>query len=222
MFLIDLTRCLIICSLFRLISSHSSRFNLQFHWNSSNPFFQKSGFLTVYLGDLIDFLCPHYPSNHEEKSIEYNTLYLVNEEDYHRCQTVDYQPLLICNKPLDSARLIYTLSVSKYLPYPNVPEFDVGQMYYFISTSSGLFSQIDQRHDGLCRTKNFKLVLNVERYYRHFYVEEQNWFRPIVAKRTNLTFVDPLEHLFSSFSIRTSHSFVFIVILLVTCFVLFV
>ena len=134
-FFTDLTRWLIICSVFRCVWTHTPRHNLQIHWNSSNPFFQASGFLTVYLGDLIDFLCPHYQNDHhhqqQEKSIEYNTLYLVNEEDYHRCQTFDYQPLLICNKPLDSARLIYTLSISKYLPYPNVPEFDVGHLYYF-------------------------------------------------------------------------------------------
>lgn len=223
MFWIDLARCFVVYSMFRIAWTHTPRHNLQFYWNSSNPFFQTSGFLTVYLGDLIDFLCPHYSTDdlhhHALTSIEYNTLYLVNEEDYHRCETVNYQPLVVCDRPLDSARLIYTLSISKYLPYPNVPEFDVGQLYYFVSTSSGFLSQIDQRRNGLCQTKNMKLIINVERYYRHFYGEQGYWSRPVIAKRTNLTFIDPIERLLSASS-QASHSVHFLWMLLLITVVL--
>jgi hypothetical protein len=105
--------------------THHQRQHVQMHWNSSNGFFHSSGFLTVYLGDSIDFLCPSYERAKSPPidDIEYNALYLVNEHDYHRCNTVNYHPLLRCTKPFDRQRLIYTLSISKYLPYPNLPEF---------------------------------------------------------------------------------------------------
>lgn len=190
----------------RLTSTVHHRQHFQIHWNSSNKFFQKSGFLTVYLGDLIDFLCPHYvdwPNEIDENSIEYNNIYLVNENDYHQCRTSNYQTLLVCNRPFDDERLILTLSIAKYLPYPNVPEFEEGEIYYFVSTSNGLLSGVDQRTDGLCRTKHLKLIV---------YVEKSSQTRlkssgPIVAKRTNVTFSDVnARNLFSSKSHRFNFS----------------
>jgi hypothetical protein len=198
------------------------RQHLQVHWNSSNDIFHSSGYLTVYVGDLIDFLCPIYDRNVSTNRIEYNTLYLVHEHDYQLCQTYQYHPLLICNRPYDRQRLIYTLSISKYLPYPNVPEFDYGQVYYFISTSSGRYIHIDQRANGLCQTKNMKLILNVEKFYRHEYEEQthrQSWSKPIVAKRTNVTFIDPtrrVQTFSSSFSVSQRFDF----ILLLFCFLI--
>lgn len=202
-----LFRHLLMCSMSLLCWTSHHRQHLQFHWNSSNPIFQSSGFLTVYLGDLIDFLCPYHVNeslNENDEQIEYNTLYLVSENDYHHCQTLNYHPLLRCHRPFGSQPVIYTLSISKYLPYPNLPEFEDGQFYYFVSTSSGSFSQIDQREAGLCETKNMKLILNVEKYYRHFYEEKRHWSRPIVAKRTNLTFIDPNERRLSFSSVSSS------------------
>jgi hypothetical protein len=203
-------------------SSHHHRQHVQIYWNSSNTLFHNSGFLTVYLGDLIDFICPHYEQDHwheQDELIEYNTLYLVNENDYHHCNTRNYQPLLRCNRPFDEQPLIYTLSISRYLPYPNVPEFDDGQFYYFISTSTGSYSQMDQRHDGLCRTKSMKLIINVEKYYRHSLGETRRWPKPIIAKRTNWSLSDRTAQHLSSFAL-TSRAFncvlFFVLVLLIT------
>ncbi len=173
------------------------RQHLQIYWNSSNEIFQSFAFFTVYLGDLIDFLCPYYEEEHLNLPIEYNALYLVNENDYYHCNTSNYTPLLKCNKPFDTQQLIYTLSISKYLPYPNLPEFDDGQFYYFISTSSGQLSGIDQRSDGLCQTKNMKLIVNVQKYLRFYHEQPRRRPTPIIAKRTNLTFIEPDERIFS-------------------------
>ncbi|CAF1290255.1 unnamed protein product [Rotaria sordida] len=195
------------------------RQHLQIYWNSSNRFFHSSGFLTVYLGDLIDFLCPYYDEDqYSNINIEYNTLYLVNENDYYHCNTTNYNPLLKCNKPFDT-RLMYTLSISKYLPYPNLPEFHAGHLYYFISTSSGKLSNIDQRYNGLCRTKKMKLIINVQKYYRHYYDEYRQWPTPIVAKRTNLSFIDLDKRFFSfsSLSSITSQNFYLTFVLFVCC-----
>lgn len=148
------------------ISQNRRRQNYQIEWNSSNSFFQSNlSVLNVRLGDTIDFLCPHY---NQSSSIEYNTLYLVSEIDYNLCFTEHYQPLLRCDQPYSTNRLIYTLSISKYLPYPNMPEFFDGYSYYFISTSNGQKTGINQKFDGLCRTKNFRLIIDVQKYYRRY------------------------------------------------------
>ena len=195
-------------------ANHRHRQHLQIHWNSSNRIFHSSGFLTVYLGDLIDFLCPYYQD--EQSYIEYNTLYLVNEYDYSHCNTTNYNPLIKCNKPFDNQRFIYTLSISKYLPYPNLPEFLDGQFYYFVSTSAGQLPDIDQRYDGLCQTKNMKLILNVQKSSRYHYDHYRRWSTPIIAKRTNITFID-FNQRFSSLSLKTSRNSCLILIFLVFC-----
>ena len=196
---------------------HRHRQHLQVYWNSSNIIFHSSGFLTVYLGDLIDFICPYYDNGNS--NIEYNTLYLVNEYDYYHCNTTNYNPLIKCNRPFDSQRLIYTLSISKYLPYPNLPEFDDGQFYYFISTSNGQLLNIDQRYDGLCQTKNMKLIINVQKSFRYHYEHQRRWSTPIIAKRTNITFIDLDKRFFSftSLTSKTSRNFSLILVLLVFC-----
>ena len=131
-----------------LVSGQSRRRqNYQVEWNSSNAFFAaSSAVLNVRLGDTIDFLCPQYnQSSSPSTPTEYNTIYLVSEIDYNLCYTQNYQPLLRCDQPFSSKRAIYTLSISKYLPYPNMPEFVDGRSYYFISTSNGLKTGIDRK-----------------------------------------------------------------------------
>lgn len=185
------------------------RQNYQIEWNSSNPFFQsKPPVLNVRLGDIIDFLCPHNQSS----SIEYNTLYLVSEIDYNLCFTKNYQPLFRCDQSNTSKRSIYTLSISKYLPYPNMPEFLDGRSYYFISTSNGQLTGIDQTFDGLCRTKNFRLIVDVQKYYRKYGKSDNSQYRMRIQKQlTNQT----IEHSIFSSSKRLSSS---IVVLFITRF----
>ena len=163
------------------------RQHLQIYWNSSNRIFHSLRLITVHLGDLIDFICPAYSSPLD--SIEYNTLYLVSQQAYSHCNTSHYNPLFKCHRPLDLQPFIYTLSISKYLPYPNLPEFAEGEFYYFVSTSTGRLTEIDQRQDGLCETKKMKLILHVEKISRLSTNFPQRR-RPSVAKRTNVTFID--------------------------------
>jgi len=183
------------------------RQNYQIEWYSSNSLFQfKPSVLNVRLGDTIDFLCPYY---NQSSSIEYNTLYLVSEIDYNLCFTKYYQPLIRCDQPYSSNRLIYTLSISKYLPYPNMPEFLDGHSYYFISTSNGEKTGINQKFDGLCRTKNFRLIIDVQKYYRHYSKITYNPYRMKIQKQlSNQT----IEQWISSNSRRISSSFIFLLL----------
>jgi hypothetical protein len=158
------------------------RQNYQIDWNSSNIAFQSTpAVLNVRLGDTIDFLCPQYNQSTSASSIEYNTIYLVSEIDYNLCFTENYQPLIRCDQPYASKRLIYTLSISKYLPYPHTPEFVDGHSYYFISTSNGYRTGINQKFDGLCREKHFRLIVDVQKYYRRYAIQDNHSHRSQIS-----------------------------------------
>lgn len=196
------------------------RQNYRVEWNSSNAFFQtSSAVLNVRLGDTIDFLCPQYNQS-SSPSVEYNTIYLVSEIDYNLCYTQNYQPLLRCDQPFSSKRAIYTLSISKYLPYPNMPEFVDGRSYYFISTSNGLKTGINQKFDGLCRTKNFRLIVDVQKYYRRYSILDRS-SRP--AKLTNST-LHQMTAPWSSSASRawTSSSSLLVLALLLRCLIVLI
>jgi plastocyanin len=158
------------------------RQNHQVEWNSSNMMFNSTpAVINVRLGDTIDFLCPH--SNQSHTATEYNTIYLVSEIDYNLCYTEKYQPLIRCDQPDATKRLVYTLSISKYLPYPNMPEFLDGRSYYFISTSNGEKNGINQKFDGLCRQRHLRLIIDVQKYYRRYFIQDSNQRRNKVEKQ---------------------------------------
>lgn len=180
-----MSRIVVLCLLLSLadlsLGQSRRRRNYQVEWDSTNTFFQsKPSALNVRLGDTVDFLCPH--ANHSS-SIEYNTLYLVSEIDYNLCFTENYQPLIRCDQPSGTKRQIFTLSISKYLPYPNLPEFADGGSYYFISTSSGEPTGINQTFDGLCRTRNLRLIIDVQKYYRRYAKNENVSYRMKLQKQ---------------------------------------
>ena len=205
---------LIIFSMSIICLSNPRRQHLQIYWNSSNRLFHSSGYLPVYLGDLLDFVCPYYENENSDEPIEYNTLYLVNENDYYHCNTSHHHPLIKCNKPFDTQRLIYTLSISNYLPYPNLPEFEDGHYYYFISTSSGEFDGLDQHSNGLCYTKNMKLTLHVQKYTRHD--QRRKASKLIIAKRTNFTQLASTKRSFSHASRISPFIYLFFLFCLLT------
>lgn len=183
----SMSRLILIFLSFNLFSFTSGqqqrrRQNHQVEWNSSNTLFNSTpAVLSVRLGDTVDFLCPH--SNQSRTATEYNTIYLVSEIDYNLCYTQKYQPLIQCDQPDAAKRLVYTLSISKYLPYPNMPEFLDGQSYYFISTSNGEKGGINQKFDGLCRQRNLRLIVDVQRYYRRYFIQDSNQRRSNIQKQ---------------------------------------
>ncbi|CAF1421857.1 unnamed protein product [Rotaria magnacalcarata] len=184
------------------------RQNFQVEWNSSNPFFSSNNtfILNARLGDTIDFFCPYY---NESTSTEYNTLYLVSKIDYHLCLTENYQPLLVCDQSHSLKRLMYTLSISKYLPYPTIPEFQDGNSYYFISTSNGEKNGIYQKYDGLCRTKNLRFIIDVQKYYRRYSINQNNQYRIKLQKQLLNETNEQYQQLTSSNSRRISVAYIF-------------
>ncbi|CAF0727269.1 unnamed protein product [Didymodactylos carnosus] len=143
---------------------------IQIYWNSTNELFslsssQSTAILYVHLGDKVDFICPK-SMNPLYDPVEYNSLYIVSKDAYRQCYSSNYKPLIRCNRPFETQ--IYTMTISNFLPYPDAIEFHEQQEYYFISTSNGDIEGIDQKYDGLCRTKNMKLIMDVQKYYNHY------------------------------------------------------
>ena len=183
---LSLTCISLLFNLIPLITAQQTRRRQshQIDWSSSNPLFQsRPAALSVRLGDTIDFLCPQYNQSTNPSNVEYNTVYLVSEIDYNLCFTKNYQPILLCDQPFSSKRSLYTLSISKYLPYPNMPEFLDGRSYYFVSTSTGDKMGIQQKFDGLCREKNLRLVVDVKKYYRRYSTQDPILLRSKIQRQ---------------------------------------
>ncbi|XP_067037404.1 ephrin-B1-like [Acropora muricata] len=135
------------------------------HWTSTNPLFKRNRIQCVYPESILYFLCPNtvtVVANTQDSflSPEYENLWLVGEESYERCnvtQGVD-RKLQVCNKPfeLKSYRVIF-----REYGAGNLPVFQPGEDYYFIATSDGTASSVDQTGGGHCKTHNMKLKFHI-------------------------------------------------------------
>ncbi|XP_044173307.1 ephrin-B2-like [Acropora millepora] len=135
------------------------------HWTSTNPLFKRNRTQCMYPESILYFLCPNtvtVVANTQDSflSPEYENLWLVGEESYERCnvtQGVD-RKLQVCNKPfeLKSYRVIF-----REYGAGNLPVFQPGEDYYFIATSDGTASSVDQTGGGHCKTHNMKLKFHI-------------------------------------------------------------
>ncbi|XP_069694098.1 ephrin-B1-like [Periplaneta americana] len=98
------------------------------------------------------------PGTHEEDAEKY-IIYNVSKEEYDTCRITNPNPriIAICDKPY---KLMYfTITFRSFTPQPGGLEFQPGQDYYFISTSSK--DDLHRRIGGRCSTHNMKVVFKV-------------------------------------------------------------
>ncbi|GLG97442.1 Uncharacterized protein GBIM_04209 [Gryllus bimaculatus] len=109
--------------------------------------------------DQVNIICPVYmPGTHEEDAEKY-IIYNVSKEEYDTCRITNPNPriIAICDKPY---KLMYfTITFRSFTPQPGGLEFQPGQDYYFISTSSK--DDLHRRIGGRCSTHNMKVVFKV-------------------------------------------------------------
>uniref|UniRef100_T1HCG7 Ephrin RBD domain-containing protein n=1 Tax=Rhodnius prolixus TaxID=13249 RepID=T1HCG7_RHOPR len=109
--------------------------------------------------DQVNIICPTYtPGTHEEDAEKY-IIYNVSKEEYDTCRITNPNPriIAICDKPY---KLMYfTITFRSFTPQPGGLEFQPGQDYYFISTSSK--DDLHRRIGGRCTTNNMKVVFKV-------------------------------------------------------------
>ncbi|CAF0856728.1 unnamed protein product [Didymodactylos carnosus] len=192
--------------------------SFRIYWNSSNEIFSSvsPAILYVHLGDKIDFICPKVTN--ELDPVEYSALYIVSKEAYEQCYSNNYLPLMYCNRPLETQ--IYTITIAQFLPYPDALEFYEQKEYYFISTSNGYVDGIDQIYNGLCKTKNMRLILDIQKRYNHYSSISNNETRNIImtkqiSKRKNIIYNVQKQIASNSMSILLSLK------LFSTCYILY-
>ncbi|XP_021914357.1 ephrin-B1 isoform X1 [Zootermopsis nevadensis] len=138
------------------------------HWNTTNPIFRIDNtdhIIDVNKGnipfeyDQVNIICPVYmPGTHEEDAEKY-IIYNVSKEEYDTCRITNpnVRIIAICDKPY---KLMYfTITFRSFTPQPGGLEFQPGQDYYFISTSSK--DDLHRRVGGRCSTHNMKVVFKV-------------------------------------------------------------
>lgn len=138
------------------------------HWNTTNPIFRIDNtdhIIDVNKGnipfeyDQVNIICPVYmPGTHEEDAEKY-IIYNVSKEEYDTCRITNPNPriIAICDKPY---KLMYfTITFRSFTPQPGGLEFQPGQDYYFISTSSK--DDLHRRIGGRCSSHNMKVVFKV-------------------------------------------------------------
>ncbi|KAK6192657.1 hypothetical protein SNE40_004091 [Patella caerulea] len=120
--------------------------------------------MNVNFGDTIDIICPQYPVSSNPDTREYYVVYMVNKTEYDECvinekSQVTY--LLNCSNPINDPPFIYTLLIMGFQSIPGNPDFASGKSYYFITTSNGGPSEMNNQYKGVCDSKNMKMMLNV-------------------------------------------------------------
>ncbi|EEB11121.1 Ephrin-B1 precursor, putative [Pediculus humanus corporis] len=109
--------------------------------------------------DQVNIICPVYTNGTHEEDTEKYIIYNVSKEEYDTCRITNPNPriIAICDKPY---KLMYfTITFRSFTPQPGGLEFQPGQDYYFISTSSK--DDIHRRIGGRCSTHNMKVVFKV-------------------------------------------------------------
>lgn len=162
--------------LFAIIAISNARRLPHIYWNSSNPIFDISNtdhVISVRLFDRVNILCPA-PSQYPTVPYEYTKLYAVSLEGYDICELQHEKPVGVCQDPTRQSTI--SITFRDFSPLPNAVEFQPGRSYYVISTSDGTKEGIDNRRDGLCKTKHMKLkfeVHSVKSSGTEDYTEEQ-------------------------------------------------
>lgn len=136
------------------------------HWNRNNPMFRLDNtdhIVDVNEGNLpweydqANIICP--VSKPGDRYPEKHVIYSVSREEFDSCRISNPKPKIvaICNQP---HRLMYfTITFRSFTPTPGSLEYNPGQDYYFISTSSK--EDLHRRVGGGCATHNMKMIFKV-------------------------------------------------------------
>ncbi|XP_014256752.1 ephrin-B1 [Cimex lectularius] len=164
-----LTLVLLICFETVLLSTVSDcTKSFYVHWNTTNPIFRIDNtdhIIDVNKGnipfeyDQVNIICPTYtPGTHEEDAEKY-IIYNVSKEEYVSCRITNPNPriIAICDKP--HKLMYFTITFRSFTPQPGGLEFQPGQDYYFISTSSK--EDLHRRIGGRCLSNNMRVIFKV-------------------------------------------------------------
>ncbi|KAJ1362583.1 hypothetical protein KIN20_022184 [Parelaphostrongylus tenuis] len=96
----------------------------------------------------------------DSAAAEQSIIYRVSKHDYHNCiLSSSARELGRCISPMrrDKVKVSFRLMS----PNPSALDYRPGQTYYFITTSTGTVSGLNNRYGGLCASHNLKMVIHV-------------------------------------------------------------
>jgi len=135
------------------------------YWSTTNSLFKSSKnnvVVEVNLDDQIDFVCP-VGSPLNSSSAEYYIIYQVTRSGYESCNIHSASSkatmILNCSNPSQPKR--FTMLFELFQSIPNAPEFEYGQTYYYISTSTGDTDGLMNTDLGACHYHNLRLIIHV-------------------------------------------------------------
>ncbi|CDW51828.1 ephrin b2 [Trichuris trichiura] len=134
--------------------------------------FHKSRDGLIFSAEIMDSLeihCPRYNDTLTQHKAEYSIIYMashclayssVSEYGYKNC--ILDKELLVGQCLSPHARTSIRLTVREVSPRDDGPEFHPGHSYYFITTSDGTKAGVNLQSQGLCKTKNLKMIMRVK------------------------------------------------------------
>ncbi|XP_068703227.1 serine-rich adhesin for platelets-like [Montipora foliosa] len=150
------------------------------HWVPQNPILQADGdtcgegprYLKVQLNSKVSFICPNLAtvlqkgSTAIQTSAMYENLWLLqNETAFEKCDiTLDpnARRLLTCNSP--SALLFTSVIFAQFTAEDDGLTFEGGKTYYFIATSDGTESHLNDTSGGHCMDVSNNIYMKIEVY----------------------------------------------------------
>ncbi|KAL9979779.1 hypothetical protein ACROYT_G017493 [Oculina patagonica] len=153
-------------------------------WDPQNPLFvdgksncdpaYKHKLLKIRSASKIKFICPNVATvmqttlSEVSKSNKYENLWLLYDKtSFEKCDTkLDpnniTQPLLRCTEPTELE--FHSITFQPFAAEPNELTFHKGESYYFIATSNGLISHINDTSGGHCNDTANNVYMKIEVY----------------------------------------------------------
>ena len=125
-------------------------------------------------------------------------IYLVTRQEYNSCIVTNPVPKVVLNCTAARDRLIAFRPVS---PHPGGLQFQSGEEYFFISTSSSInpFSRVG----GPCITDNMKLTIKIAEHYQKSLDAQKNY---VFKRADRLPSIDYLIHHYSKSKISAKQT----------------
>lgn len=108
----------------------------------------------------MDLICPRFDDGLNHDSKMFHRIYEVSKDAFQNCDSSKGKRLIDCNKPQQEKK--YTVLFQDTNPSPYGLEFLPGETYFYISTSSGLEEEMENRRGGGCQMNNMKIAIRVE------------------------------------------------------------
>ncbi|CAI2358075.1 unnamed protein product [Caenorhabditis sp. 36 PRJEB53466] len=112
-----------------------------------------------------DQLIINCPKQEKEKDYTFSKLYMVSRDGWKHCLLHKPKWVGVCNN--SSVDTTVKITIREHTPTPNGFEFQLGEEYYLISTSSGYKDDLDGQVGGICHYNHMRLRILV--LQREFY-----------------------------------------------------